>query len=160
MSVPLVLVDPPPPAETADAEDGRVWVPGVAPGVEPLVVERAEAVAEPAVTEPVGVAEPVGLAQPVGGAEPVASEPEGAAEAEAPTSTAGAGGEPGAVVAEADATDARPGGTGRATRYCGMCGERVPLDADGLHCHLGHRLSPAHAERRRGGWLRRLFGRG
>ena len=45
------------------------------------------------------------------------------------------------------------------TRYCRTCGGRVPLAADGQHCHRGHRLSPAHAERPRGGWLRRLLGR-
>jgi len=44
---------------------------------------------------------------------------------------------------------------GAATRFCPMCGDRVPIDADGLHCYLGHRLSPAHAPRRR-----RWFGRG
>jgi hypothetical protein len=39
-------------------------------------------------------------------------------------------------------------------RYCWMCDDRVPIAADGLHCYLGHRLSPAHAKRR--GWrLRR-----
>jgi hypothetical protein len=45
-----------------------------------------------------------------------------------------------------------------ATRYCRECGGRVPLAADGQHCRDGHRLSPAHA--RKGGLLRRLFGRG
>jgi hypothetical protein len=40
-------------------------------------------------------------------------------------------------------------------RYCWMCDDRVPLAADGLHCHLGHRLSPAHAKRRRGLFRRR-----
>ncbi len=37
-----------------------------------------------------------------------------------------------------------------ATRYCPGCDERVPVAADGLHCHLGHRLSPAHGRSRRG----------
>ena len=41
-----------------------------------------------------------------------------------------------------------------AARYCPACDERVPLAADGLHCSRGHRLSPAHAKRRRG-WFRR-----
>jgi hypothetical protein len=40
-------------------------------------------------------------------------------------------------------------------RYCWMCDERVPVSADGLYCHLGHRLSPAHAKRRRGLFRRR-----
>jgi hypothetical protein len=40
-----------------------------------------------------------------------------------------------------------------AARYCWMCDDRVPIAADGLHCYLGHRLSPAHAKRR--GRLRR-----
>jgi hypothetical protein len=40
-----------------------------------------------------------------------------------------------------------------ATRYCATCGDRVPVAADGLHCHLGHRLSPAHAHGR--GWFGR-----
>lgn len=33
-------------------------------------------------------------------------------------------------------------------RFCWMCNDRVPTAADGLHCYLGHRLSPAHAKRR------------
>jgi hypothetical protein len=37
-------------------------------------------------------------------------------------------------------------------RFCPVCDERVPVAEDGLHCHRGHRLSPAHARRR--GWLR------
>jgi outer membrane biosynthesis protein TonB len=42
-----------------------------------------------------------------------------------------------------------------ATRYCATCGDRVPVAPDGLRCHLGHRLSPAHAEKRHRRWFRR-----
>ena len=46
-----------------------------------------------------------------------------------------------------------------ATRYCATCGDRVEVAADGLHCRVGHRLSPAHASAPRRGLLRRLFRR-
>jgi hypothetical protein len=55
----------------------------------------------------------------------------------------------GAVVADADTT-----------RFCAMCGGRVRADRDGLRCYLGHRLSPAHADAPRDGWLHRLLRRG
>jgi hypothetical protein len=59
------------------------------------------------------------------------------------------------VVGPADAPAAPPGGAARAatlvaTRYCRVCAERVAVAPDGLHCRRGHRLSPAHAARRRG----------
>jgi len=68
--------------------------------------------------------------------------------------------EPVAPVAEpVEPVAAASTGDARATRNCAMCGQRVPVDADGLHCYLGHALSPAHAEPPRRGFLRRLFGR-
>ena len=83
--------------------------------------------------------------------------PEVGAEAEVPVQPE-APAEPAGPVEPAGAGEAAHGaGDAGATRYCAMCGDRVPADPDGQRCHLGHRLSPAHAEPR--GLLRRLFGR-
>jgi hypothetical protein len=90
-------------------------------------------VTEPAPPEPVDEPVPDGpvTAEPVAD-EPVAPEP---AAARAPDPR---------PVAAAETPAAEP----VATRFCTTCDARVPLAADGLHCRLGHRLSPAHARRR------------
>lgn len=109
--------------------------------VDERVAETApDAVAEPPVAEAVAEPDWGAVAESGPGPEPPVAEPE-------------------PVVVVAPVADAAvPAAPERATRYCGMCGDRVPIDADGLHCYLGHTLSPAHAvpPPRRG--LRRWFG--
>jgi len=57
--------------------------------------------------------------------------------------------EPVAAAAAPPAAVAPPSPRPRASRYCPVCADRVAVAADGLHCHLGHKLSPAHGRRRR-----------
>jgi hypothetical protein len=127
-----------PPEVTAepvpDVASGTEAEPDVATEPEPDV----EAEPEPDVaTEP--EPEVATEAEPDVAAEP---EPEVAAEAAPEPDVPDAG-----AVAEAPVE--------AGARYCWMCDDRVPLAADGLHCYLGHRLSPAHAKRRRGLFRRR-----
>ncbi len=103
---------------------------GVKPEEATVAPERVAAVEEPEAVEPEAV-------------EPAAVEPDAI--------------QPDTVEPEAVEPEAAPVPAGVATRFCPMCGDRVPIAADGLHCHLGHRLSPAHAPRRRRRWF---FGRG
>lgn len=115
---------------------------------------RPEPAPEPAPPEVEPEVEPLvatEVAEPVAPEAPVAPEPQVAPEVpvqpEAP------------IVREVPVVPDVPVEAAR-TRLCRTCGGRVPVGADGRRCHRGHRLSPAHGERPRGGWLRRLFGRG
>ena len=134
---PLVRVEPEPEAPPAPAvATGQGWsVVHSAPHAawEPPPAPVAEPVREPA-------AEPV--AQPVAGPQrEQESEQESEQEQEQEQEQ------------EREPARAQPAAARVASRYCATCGDRVPVAPDGLHCRLGHRLSPAHARSR--GWLHR-----
>jgi hypothetical protein len=129
--------EPKPAARVAEPVEEGVEAPGTALGDGPAVTPEPVPAVTPepvrdAAPEPVPAREPGAVSQP---AEP-ARVPAAQAAPEAAPVRQPAGPEP------------------VGARYCPACDDRVPVAADGLHCRLGHRLSPAHA-RRRGGWLRR-----
>jgi hypothetical protein len=156
VQAPLVRVEPGeppvgPPSEPVVAPEpapsGHEWA-GDVPDVADPVAARPEGVAvEVGAAGP--PAEPVALVEPPvepvpPPVEPVAPPVEPVAPPVEPVAPPVAA-EPPPVEPEAVAVEG--------ARYCWMCDDRVPIAADGLHCYLGHRLSPAHAKRR--GRLRR-----
>lgn len=144
--VPLVRVAEPP-AEPGTADADAPEAPVVWPGWDGVGAPERDVAPLP--TTPPAV-------------EPLAAPPAVPPASEAPVEPAGRAAAPAAEAAEEPSrapAGERVAAPAPARRYCPMCGDRVPADADGLHCHLGHRLSPAHAERPRRGLLRRLFRR-
>jgi hypothetical protein len=155
------VVEPPPAATLL----GRIFAHRTQEGTvvrAPLVrvddLARSQTAAEPDV--PDVVAEPEAAAPPVapeseGAARPAAPEagpatvpPAGTRRAPMPEPAPEPAPEPVSdPVAERAATPPAP--RPRASRYCPVCADRVAVAADGLHCHLGHKLSPAHGRRRR-----------
>jgi hypothetical protein len=111
---------------------------------EPPTIVRARLVASDGgdAASPAAADSPPGTAVEVPPAAPLAAPP---------VARLGAAGALGAPAADRDGALAAHVGT----RYCPVCGERVPVAADGLHCRLGHRLSPAHARSVRRGLGRR-----